>query len=96
VTGTVIEAGDQSEAAGILFVRRTAQAPILPARIGAVEAGIERACIVNCHTPRAPEPKPCEKNAGGFQNKNLNSVRGAQFEAPVGANAAKRACVCNS
>jgi hypothetical protein len=61
VAGAIIEAGDQSKAAGVLFMRGAAQAPITPARIGAAQVRIERHGVVNRHITRPLlKPKPCD------------------------------------
>src|SRR5450631_3318036 len=96
MTGAVVEARDQAEAAGIFFIGGAAQSPIPKARIGAIQAGIERSRVVNRHTRAHRRAKPCTKRAEKLsENKNLNRFRHLKTKAPNGAIAAKRACVCN-
>ncbi len=52
VAGAIIQAGDQTKAAGVLFMGGAAQSPIAPTRIGAIEVSIESRAVFNRHVAR--------------------------------------------
>ena len=72
MTGLIVQTRDQAESAGVLFIRRTAKAPIPNTRVSPAEAGRELRNVPIRHILRPCLTLPLQRTAEPLKNNNLN------------------------